>query len=77
MFCDLAGSTALASRHAHCGKLLLHAGRGVRLLQAFYIRGNVVRPEGTEGEAALLAPGEEPAAGAGICTAYARCGYWP
>ena len=53
-------------QHPHRGELLLHARRPVFLLQLVHPGRHVERPDGREREAALLAPGEEPAARAGI-----------
>ena len=53
-------------QHAHGGELLLHARRPVFLLQLVHPGRHIERPDGGERQPALFAPGEEPAAGAGV-----------
>ena len=68
---DLAGDQPV-EQHAHRGELLLHARRPVFLLQLVHPGCHVERPDRRERQAAPLAPGEEPRAGAGIGTTGVR-----
>jgi hypothetical protein len=60
-------------QHPHGRELLLYARRPVVLLQLLHPGGHVERPDGGEREAAIFAPGEEPAARPGVSPARGVC----
>ena len=59
-------------QHPHRREFLLHGRRRVVLLHEFDIAGYVIGPDGWQGEAARLAPGEKMTAGAGVGSAGVR-----
>ena len=59
-------------QHPHGGELLLHARRRMGLLECLDISGDIERPDRGQRQAAIVAPGEELAAGPRIGPARVR-----
>jgi len=59
-------------QHAHGGELLLDARRRMGLLERLYISGDIERPDRGQRQPAILAPGEELAAGPRVSPARVR-----
>ena len=58
--------------HSHGRELLFYGRGGVALLHEFNIAGHVIGPDGWQGQAARLAPGQKVPTGAGIGPAGVR-----
>ena len=68
---NLAGDEPI-EQHPHGGELLLHARRGMGLLERLDISGDIERPDRRQRQPAILAPGEELVAGPRVSSARVR-----